>query len=122
MKALVHQDRVETGGIERQRFGRPADGHHSRDAVESRCGVEIAVNGQDISPVRGDDSAMGDGWAQHDNSTTWIHASGSQPFEYAAGEMRCRGDCHGPDCRGGIAVVGVVHRGSSASWRGFPQI
>ena len=25
--------------------------------------------------------AMGDGRAQHDDSTTWVHTSGSQPFE-----------------------------------------
>ena len=58
------------------------------------------MNGQDVGPIGGNGSAMGDGRTQHDDSTTWVHTSGSQPFECAAGKMRCRRDCHGPDCRG----------------------
>lgn len=60
---------------------RPADGHDARNAVEFFRGIGIAVNGQDIGPMGGNGSAMGDGRAQHDDSTTWVHTSGSQPFE-----------------------------------------
>lgn len=69
----------------------------------------------------GNGSAMGDGRAQHDDSTTWSTRPAVSHSNEPLGRCGAEETAMAPIVEG-IVVARVVHRGSSASWHGFPQI